>query len=62
MNSYNHYSFGSVVAWLYRSVGGIDTTPDAPGFHMIIIHPHPDEHLTQAHTEYASAYGKITTD
>jgi len=25
MNSYNHYAFGSVVAWVYRSVAGIDT-------------------------------------
>ena len=62
MNSYNHYSFGSVVAWMYRSVGGIDTTTPAPGFHEIVIHPHPSEQLTRAHTEYESVYGKIATE
>jgi len=62
MNSYNHYSFGSVVAWMYRAVGGIDTTPNAPGFHEIVIHPHPDEHLTEARSEYQSVYGKISTE
>ena len=62
MNSYNHYSFGSVVAWIYRSVGGIDTVPDAPGFHQIIIHPHPAQQLPQARTEYESVYGRIVTE
>ena len=62
MNSYNHYSFGSVVAWMYRSVGGIDTSERAPGFREILIHPRPDEHLTHARTEYQSVYGKISTD
>ena len=36
MNSYNHYAFGSVVAWVYRYAAGIDTTPDSPGFKEII--------------------------
>ncbi len=62
MNSYNHYSFGSVVAWLYRSVGGIDTTNTGPGFHDIVIHPHPSEQLTHARAEYDSMYGKISTE
>ena len=62
MNSYNHYSFGSVVAWMYRAVGGIDSTTDDPGFHSIVIHPQPNENVTQARTEYESAYGKIITD
>ena len=39
MNSFNHYSFGSVVAWVYRSVAGIDTAPDGAGFQHIVIHP-----------------------
>jgi alpha-L-rhamnosidase len=62
MNSYNHYAFGSVVAWIYRSVAGIDTTPDGPGFHEIVIHPRIDSRLAWARGEYDSAYGKIVTD
>jgi alpha-L-rhamnosidase len=61
MNSFNHYAFGSVVAWVYRSVAGIDTTPGS-GFHDIIIHPHLDARLTSARAEYASMYGVIKTD
>jgi len=62
MNSYNHYAFGSVVAWVYRNVAGIDTTVASPGFHEIVIHPRIDARLNQARGEYDSIYGKIVTD
>ena len=61
MNSYNHYAFGSVVAWVYRYVAGIDTTPDAPGFKEIVIHPHLDARMPSAQGEYESVYGKISS-
>ena len=62
MNSYNHYAFGSVVAWIYRNVVGIDTTLTAPGFHEIVIHPRLDSRINQARGEYDCVYGKIVTD
>ncbi|HZQ94640.1 MAG TPA: family 78 glycoside hydrolase catalytic domain [Candidatus Sulfotelmatobacter sp.] len=62
MNSYNHYAFGSVIAWVYRYVAGIDATPDAPGFREIIIHPHLDSRMPSARAEYDSVYGKIVSD
>lgn len=62
MNSYNHYAFGSVVAWVYRYAAGIDTTVDGPGFHRIVIHPHLDVRMTSARAEYESIYGKIISE
>jgi alpha-L-rhamnosidase len=62
MNSYNHYAFGSVIAWVYRYAAGIDTTPDSPGFTEIVIHPHLDPRMTSARAEYDSIYGKIISD
>jgi alpha-L-rhamnosidase len=62
MNSYNHYAFGSVVAWIYRYAAGIDTSRTAPGFKKIVIHPHLDSRLTSSKAEYDSIYGKITTE
>jgi alpha-L-rhamnosidase len=62
MNSYNHYAFGSVVAWVYRYAAGIDTTPDSPGFKEIVIHPHLDARMTSARAEYDSVYGRIVSD
>ncbi len=62
MNSYNHYAFGSVIAWVYRYAAGIDTTPDSPGFKEIVIHPHLDARMTSVRGEYDSVYGKIVSD
>ena len=61
MNSFNHYSLGSVGQWLYQDVAGIDTDPNAPGFAHILIHPHPGPGLTQAHAVYDSIRGRITS-
>ncbi|NYF78040.1 alpha-L-rhamnosidase [Granulicella arctica] len=62
MNSYNHYAFGSVMAWVYRRAAGIDTDPASPGFHHIVIAPHVDARLPHVHAEYDSAYGTVATD
>ena len=62
MNSYNHYAFGSVIAWVYRYAAGIDTAPYSPGFKEILIHPHLDPRMTSALMEYESIYGKIISD
>ena len=42
MNSFNHYSLGSVGEWLQRYVAGIDLDPDAPGFERVLLHPRPN--------------------
>ena len=62
MNSYNHYAFGSVIAWVYRYAAGIDTPVDSPGFKEIVVHPHLDARMTSARAEYDSVYGKIVSD
>src|SRR5262249_48095135 len=41
MNSFNHYSLGSVGEWLYRFVLGIDLAAGAVGFAHIRISPLP---------------------
>jgi alpha-L-rhamnosidase len=62
MNSYNHYAFGSVIAWVYRYAAGIDTLTNSPGFKEIVIHPHLDARMTSARADYDSIYGKIISD
>ncbi|NYF50227.1 alpha-L-rhamnosidase [Tunturiibacter gelidoferens] len=62
MNSYNHYAFGSVMAWVFRRVGGVDADPAMPGFHHVLISPHVEPGLSHMHTEYDSVYGTIVTD
>jgi alpha-L-rhamnosidase len=62
MNSYNHYAFGSVMAWVFRRAAGIDTDPGGPGFHHLTIQPQFNPALPTLHTEYDSPYGLVTTD
>jgi alpha-L-rhamnosidase len=62
MNSYNHYAFGSVMAWVFRRVAGIDTDASGAGFHHLVITPHFDTTLPEVHAEYDSAYGTVMTN
>ena len=62
MNSFNHYSLGSVGEWLYSTVAGIDLAPDQPGYKHSVLHPHPGGGLTWAKASYDSIYGKIVSD
>ena len=57
MNSFNHYSLGSVGEWLYRYVAGIDA--ETPGFDRIFIRPRPGGSLTYARARYDSVRGRI---
>ena len=59
MNSFNHYSLGSVGEWLYRYVAGIDL--GTPGYGHILIRPRPGGSLTHASGEYDSVRGRISS-
>ena len=61
MNSFNHYSLGSVGQWLFQDVAGIDTDPNQPGFAHILLHPHPGPGLSRVRAEYDSIRGKIVS-
>lgn len=57
--SFNHYAFGCVADWIYRTIGGI--RPEAPGFSEILIKPEPDESLTWAERTYRCTHGRIVS-
>ena len=62
MNSFNHYSLGSVGEWMFGTVGGIQTDPNAPGFARILIAPQPGPGLTFANASYDSVRGRIVSN
>lgn len=62
MNSFNHYSLGSVGEWLYHTVAGIDLDPEQPGFKHILLRPRPGGGLTYAKATYDSIQGRIVSD
>jgi len=59
MNSFNHYAYGAVGEWLYRTVAGIDADEAAPGFKHIVISPLPGGGLSWVDAAYESVYGEI---
>jgi alpha-L-rhamnosidase len=61
MNSFNHYSLGSVGEWLYRFVLGIDQEPGTAGFTRLLLRPHPGDPLTWARGSYQSVRGPVRT-
>jgi alpha-L-rhamnosidase len=61
MNSFNHYSLGSVGEWLYGTVAGIGLDPEKPAYKHSVIHPRPGGGLTFAKAEFQSIHGKIVS-
>jgi alpha-L-rhamnosidase len=61
MNSFNHYSLGSVCEWLFESVAGIDLDPKIPAYKHTVIRPVIGGGMTFARAEYNSIHGKIAS-
>lgn len=55
MNSLNHYSYGSIEAWMYGDVAGIRESK--PGFRKAVLEPHPDERLRYIDCRLETAAG-----
>ena len=56
MNSLNHYSYGSVVEFLFRHSAGI--LPLEPGFRRVRLEPKPDARLKTMDCRFDSANGE----
>jgi alpha-L-rhamnosidase len=59
MNSFNHYSFGSVGEWMYENVAGVRFDESAPESERIVVRPRPGGGLTHARASYDSIRGRI---
>lgn len=61
MNSLNHYAYGSVAAWMYRTMAGIAPAEDAPGFRHIMCRPVPDRRIASVSAELDTCGGVCRT-
>ena len=57
MNSMNHYSYGSVLEWMFRHAAGIDSVDEAPGFRQVKFAPVLNYRLRKMEASYDSASG-----
>lgn len=60
MNSFNHYAYGAVGAWMYRSLAGLDLDSREPGYRKIIFRPRPGGSLTWAQASLMTTSGKAS--
>jgi len=60
MNSFNHYSFGSIVQWLYEGLAGITQNQDSVGYRSITISPLLDPRVEQLRAVVHSPRGEIS--
>ena len=59
MNSFNHYAYGAIGDWLYRSAAGLQEAE--PGFRRIRVQPHVDDRFTSMKAERQTPYGRAAS-
>ena len=62
MNSFNHYAYGAVLAWIYKHAAGIACDPKTPGFKKLHMAPKPDSRLGFVKASYRSVSGLVKSE
>ncbi|WP_394835568.1 glycoside hydrolase family 78 protein [Pendulispora rubella] len=61
MNSFNHYSFGSVGEWMYATIAGIELDEAHPGYKHFFVRPRPGGGLDSATGKLDTLHGTIAS-
>ena len=61
MNSFNHYGYGAVGQWLYRTVAGIWYDENQAGYKNILFEPKPAGNFNFAGATHETPYGTATS-
>ncbi len=64
MNSFNHYSYGASVEWMYNYMAGIKSDEANPGYKHFILQPtaDPEGRIDFVNGSYNSVYGTIQSN
>lgn len=60
MNSFNHYAYGAVGAFMVRTVAGLEIDEENPGYRHILFQPHPGGSLEWAQARLETDRGPIS--
>jgi len=60
MNSHNHPMFGSIGAWFYRALAGINIAPDSEAYKKLVIKPQMVRDLTHASGSLSTINGEVS--
>lgn len=62
MNSFNHYSLGSVGEWLFRHVAGIELDPTIAGFQNFVLRPFVGGGLDFVRASHHTMHGEVKSE
>ncbi len=62
MLSFNHYAYGAMIDWVYRTVAGLAPDPGAPGYRRVVVGPRPSARLTWAKASIETSFGTLAID
>ncbi|MET7281838.1 family 78 glycoside hydrolase catalytic domain [Kribbella sp. NPDC005582] len=60
MNSFNHYAYGAVGEWMYRTLAGVSAAE--PGYRKILIAPQPGAGITRSDFTLETPYGQVVSN
>jgi alpha-L-rhamnosidase len=61
-NSRNHPMFGGGLNWFYRTLAGVNTDENEPGYKHIIVKPQLPEKMDNVYYSNRSPYGKVVSE
>lgn len=59
MNSFNHYAYGAIGAWMYAKVAGIELDENEAAYKHIVFKPQPGGNLTDVCAALDSIHGRV---
>ncbi|WP_433013522.1 family 78 glycoside hydrolase catalytic domain [Kribbella sp. CA-294648] len=59
MNSFNHYAYGAVGEWMYRTLAGVSAAE--PGYRKALIAPTPGNGIDSSDFRHQTPYGEIAS-
>jgi alpha-L-rhamnosidase len=62
MLSFNHYAYGAMIDWVYRTVGGLAPDLADPGYRTVHVAPRPAEGLDRASASVDTRLGRVAID
>ena len=57
MNSFNHYAYGAVGEWMYRTMAGVSAAE--PGYHKVLVAPEPGGGIDHVDFTHETPYGTV---
>ena len=62
MLSFNHYAYGAMIDWVYRTVAGLAPDAEDPGYRTVHVAPRPAAGLDHAAATIATGLGELAID